>query len=83
MSKSSKKTEIPIIFCHDENYVIASSVAMISLLTNSSKFYFYKLFVLHDDISLSSQLKLSKEVSKFKNCSLDFIDMTGRLSVEI
>lgn len=77
------KIDIPVVFCHDENYVVPSSVAITSLLENSSTSHFYKLFILHDNISSPSQLKLLKEVSRFKNCSLEFVDMTGQLSEKI
>lgn len=68
---------IPIYFTFDNNYVVAASVAIYSLLKNACPDYCYKLYVLHSDIKPKSQGKLQKVVRKFKNASLEFIDVSS------
>lgn len=72
---STNNNIIPIMLCYDNNYVVPSAVAIYSLLKNSSEEYFYKIYVLHSDISKRNQQKLHKEVSKFKNASINFMNM--------
>ena len=43
--KNTHKTEIPIFFSTDDNYVPFLDVAIRSLKQNSSKDYFYKIVV--------------------------------------
>lgn len=71
---------IPVMHCFDDRYVIPASVAFQSMLTFANPDFFYKLYVCHSDISEEHQKKLCETVSKFKNASLDFIDMHNHFS---
>ncbi|WP_282063967.1 glycosyltransferase family 8 protein [Vibrio rotiferianus] len=68
---------IPIVHCFDNNYVTPASVAFFSLLDKADKNHYYKIYVLHDDISKGNQEKLSKLVSNFNNSEIIFIDCNG------
>ena len=79
--KTSKigKEIIPIMFCFDNNYVIPAAVAFYSLLEHANKEFFYKLYVLHSDITADNQKLLKQTIDKFSNFSdLEFIDMSHR-----
>lgn len=70
------KQEIPLMFCFDNNYVIPAAVAFYSLLKNCSRDYYYKLYILHTDISEDNQEKLIENVKEFSDFSeLIFINM--------
>lgn len=69
---------IPIMCCFDNNYAIAASVAFVSMLKNSNKNYYYKLYVLHSDITEENQIILRNIVGQFDNASLEFIDMNNK-----
>lgn len=66
---------IPIFYTYDNNYVIPSAVAFESLLDNAKENIFYKMYVLHTDISQENQQKLIELVSKHKNATLEFINI--------
>jgi lipopolysaccharide biosynthesis glycosyltransferase len=73
------KKNIPIMFCFNNAYAIAAAVAFRSLLENACKEYFYKLYVLHTDVSLENQRKLREVVIEFKeHASLEFFNMQNR-----
>lgn len=73
------KQEIPIMFCFDNNYVIPAAVAFYSMLENCNKNYFYKMYVLHTDISKDNQQKLKNNIEKFSSFSdLTFINMNNK-----
>ena len=74
------KNIIPIMHCFDKNYVIPAAVAFKSLLEHANKNFYYRLYVLHTDISLEDRKRLKEIVCDFENASLDFIDMNGRFS---
>lgn len=75
------KKEIPIMFCFDNNYVIPAAVAFYSLLENCNKENYYKLYILHTDITPENQQKLKETIKKFANIAeLIFIDMQNRFS---
>lgn len=65
---------IPVVHCFDNNYVIPASVSFLSMLKHASAKYFYKLYVLHNDISTDNQKKLASIVSSFKNASVNFVN---------
>lgn len=73
---------IPIMHCFDNNYVLPASVAFYSLLENANKEFYYKIYVLHNDITRENQEKLKKNIEIFKNSELIFIDMKDRFSKE-
>lgn len=70
-----KKT-IPMFFSFDNNYVAQAGVTFESLLANAKQGVFYELNVLHTKISEASQKRLIKLVTKHKNATLNFIDVS-------
>ena len=42
---NTRTTEIPLMFCFDNNYVTPAAVAFYSLLEHANKDFSYKLFV--------------------------------------
>lgn len=78
MPSTNTKQIIPIMHCFNDDYVIPASVSFLSMLENANPSYFYKLFVLHTDISESHQKTLHSIVSRFDNASLEFIDIDHR-----
>lgn len=72
------KNEIPIMFCFDKNYVIQASVAFYSLLEHANKKFNYLFYVLHTDICKEQQDKLQDTIKEFKNCKLEFINMSNK-----
>ena len=69
---------IPIMHSFDNNYVVPASVAFVSMLENANKQFFYKLYVLHSDISEQNQKKLKSIVEQFENATLEFINMQNK-----
>lgn len=82
MRSNNNKQIIPIMHCFDDNYVIPASVSFLSMLENANPRYFYKLYVLHTDISEKNQNTLNSIVSKFNNADLQFIDMNNKFNDE-
>lgn len=73
------KQEIPLMFCFDNNYVIPAAVAFYSLLEHANRNYYYKLYILHTDISKRNQEKLIENVKEFSSFSeLIFVDMENK-----
>ncbi len=72
--------EIPIMHCFDNNFVIPAAVSFESMLAHADQTYFYKLYVLHNNITVQNQEKLSALVTKYENASLEFIDMRHQLN---
>lgn len=66
---------INIMNCFNDNYAIPGGVAILSLLENSSRDYFYNFFILHNDLSVNHQSTLEQIVKNFPNASIKFIDM--------
>jgi len=69
---------IPIMHCFDNNYAIPASVSFYSMLENASDKYEYKLYVLNTDITYQNKKLLHDVVNRFKNASLEFINMDNR-----
>lgn len=69
------KLIIPVLHCFNNNYVIPASVSFYSMLKNSNKNYFYKLYVLHNDITQENQIKLRECIKEFSNSDLTFINV--------
>ncbi|MGL5000052.1 MAG: glycosyltransferase family 8 protein [Cetobacterium sp.] len=69
---------IPIVHMFDNNYVIPAGVAFYSLLENGDQSYFYKIYVLHTEISKGNQIKLNENLKQFKNYSLEFISVENK-----
>ena len=73
-----KELIIPVIHCFDDNYSMPAAVAFLSMLEHADCKYFYKLYVLHADITKKHQDMLNSIVSRFENATLEFIDMENK-----
>lgn len=82
--------EIPLMFCFDRNYVIPAAVAFYSLLKHNGggagsnqeqkEPIYFKLFVVHNDISQAQQEKLHLTIKPFSHfASLEFIQAQNHL----
>lgn len=76
------KNNIPIFFTFDNNYVIPAAVAFDSLLKRAKSGIFYKMYVLHSDISEDNQALLQNIITKNGNGVLEFISTKGFLENE-
>lgn len=76
------KKEIPIFFSFNNDYVVPAAVAFHTLLYHAKTDVFYKMFVLHSDISEYNKDLLFDIVNKHKNAILEFIDVKGFLRQE-
>lgn len=70
--------DIPVVCCFDNRYVIPAAVALYSLMEQANAAYCYKIYVLHNDITDANARKLTTEIQKFSNASLEFIEMHNR-----
>lgn len=73
----SKQKEIPICFATDDNYVPFLSVAIASLLDNSSAENYYRIFVLITQLKAENINKI-KKLEK-PNSSIEFISLAKEL----
>lgn len=71
------KQIIPIFFTFDKNYAVAAAVSFYSLLKHANKKYYYKLYVLHTDISESKQNSIRNSIKSFNNTSIIFINTSS------
>ena len=73
MDKNNK--EIPIFFAIDDYYIPFFSVALKSLVENSSEKYDYLISILHTNVTEESK----KEIKKFekKNIHIEFVDLNN------
>lgn len=67
--------EIPVVIAFDENVVIQAKVCILSLLISSDSNEYYHIVCLHQSLSERSINQFSRFLSKFKNCSFEYIDM--------
>ncbi|KZX12196.1 glycosyltransferase family 8 protein [Methanobrevibacter curvatus] len=56
--KLNESNRVPIVFITDENYVIPTSVSIVSLITNKNKSTFYDIFIIADNLTLKHKEKL-------------------------
>lgn len=68
---------IPIMHCFDDRYVAPAAVAFLSMLEHASKDWQYKLYVVHEDITLEHQGMLRDVVKRFPNATLEFVNGGG------
>lgn len=71
------KQHIPICFATDDNYVPFLTVALASLLDNSSKENFYKIYVLTSHLSEDNKQSILKQVTE--NSSIEFVQLSKEL----
>lgn len=69
--------EIPIFFASDNNYAPYLCVAIKSLLDNSSKDYFYKIYVLTSNIHEDFQKRISKVLTT--NSSIEYVNVDNEM----
>ncbi len=74
-SQDKSNNVIPIMHCFDDNYVIPAAVSFNSMLRYANKKYNYKLYVLHNDITVQNQEQLKEVVNQYDNAELFFINM--------
>lgn len=74
--------EIPIFFSFDNNYVIPAAVAFYSLLNKAEANVFYRMYVLHSDITSDNQSLLHDIVKKSRNAELEFRNISNFLHNE-
>ena len=70
--------QIPLVFAVDDNYAPFLSVTLKSILVNSSKEFFYKIFVLNSGLSKEHFDKLSEYNTS--NSSIEYVDVAKRLN---
>ena len=73
---------IPIFFTFDNNYVEPAAVAFYSLLNKAKSDVFYKMYVLHSDITKDKQNLLMNIVQRFENAQLKFVDTKSEFKKE-
>lgn len=76
VSVNNKKT-IPIVFATNENYAPFAGVCINSIVKNSSKDYFYKIFVFHVGLSNDTIKKLNS--LKAQNLSTECLNISQNL----
>jgi len=76
------KKEIPIFFTFDNNYVVPAAVAFYSLLRKAKDNIYYKMYVLHSDITENNKKLLYEIIAKCNNASLEFKNTCGFLQNE-
>lgn len=65
--------EFPIVFACDDNYIKYTSVSIASILSNANKNFFYKIFILSENISQENQTLIREWVNSVDNFSLEFL----------
>lgn len=78
------KSEIPIFFSTDDNYVPCLSVAIHSLEENASQENNYRIIILHSGMSLLSQMKIKwLETENVKISFQNIIHITSKMSKDL
>lgn len=72
-------TVIPIVMSADENYANYMAVTIVSIMENSSNQFIYHFFILDCNITEESKGKLVRQINKYKNAKLNFLDITKYL----
>ena len=60
---------IPVMHCFDNNYVLHACISFYSMLEHADTSYFYKLYVIGNEILEENKQKLFDIVAKFSNAS--------------
>ncbi len=72
---------VPIAMALDENYVYPTVVSITSAMENSNRRVKYDFHIMHpSDLSEESKKILKSLQNKYKNCSINLIDMKDKLS---
>lgn len=72
------KTLVPIFFATNNNYAPFLSIALISMLENASKDYFYKIHILSASLDNDNKNLLKKCITS--NSSIEFISLKDKLT---
>lgn len=73
-------TIIPIVMSADENYANYMAVTIVSIMEHSSTQYIYHFFILDCNIMEDSKRKLVRQIKKYENAKIDFLDITKYLT---
>ncbi len=76
-----RNKEIPIVFATNDNYAPYAGVCITSLILNSSKGYFYKIYIFYTE--LSDDIKSKFLLMKGKNYSVTPINVSSFIDKEI
>ena len=71
------KSEVPIFFAVDDNYIPFLGVALKSLIENSSKEYKYQIKVLYTNVTKTNMEKIKKYESDGVN--IEFVDLNSKI----
>lgn len=74
---AGSKVCVPVFFSSDENYIPFLSVAIRSLIDNSSKKNIYNIYVLNTDISDKSKKSITDMATE--NVDINFIDVRAKM----
>jgi len=78
---SAGSNVIPVFFASDDNYIPYASVAIKSLLDNSSKDYFYKIYILTAKLNEENIQLVNSMISETShaNASIEIVDVKNEL----
>ena len=80
MTNIFNKKEIPIVFAVDDNYAPFLSVAVRSIIDNSSVDYYYKIYVLNTGLSEFNKKRLVKIAEEMSDdISIEYINVANRM----
>lgn len=71
---------IPIVFSANDDFIIYTSVMIQSIIENSNKRYFYKIFILKQEICKSYEKKILDHLRNINNISIEFIDINSYIN---
>ena len=70
---------IPIVFASNEYFIPYTAVMIQSIMENASPENQYRFFILHSGIAAAALDMLAAQTAKFPYCSLENIDISGRI----
>ncbi len=73
--KPSKPDAVPVVFASDDKFSKYTSVAIESIIQNSSAKNYYDIFILTEDISEENQRKINSQIAQKPNFSIKFFNM--------
>lgn len=80
MTNIFNKKEIPIVFAVDDNYAPFLSVAVRSIIDNSSVDYYYKVYILNTGLSAFNKKRLIKIAEDMSDdISIEYVNVASRM----
>ena len=76
----AKYNEICVSYSTDSNYIFPTLVSMTSLMKKANNNTFCKFYILHNELSNEDKAKLNSISKKYKNCSVDLVDVKDSFS---